>query len=535
MSGAILSTLKVPKPRFLYAIIFCFLLPPVNSKPFNSIVCRNFLANHPSNTTYLSPGSSEKYVQLSYDSCLVACGKDTRRFEDIIPRLNTWLLPVLFLLASAQYPSAAENDRPFEKVRRKAVVCFEALAHILGDPVNYTYTLLSQVENWKACHNLASNLPRSLEDENIPDVAQIQNVAIILAAVERVFDHLENHEKARQYFEIILDTLKKRPGDMATAIKDEAKIARDFAIVRTRHLAPAIFAIAFYAWQVVGAFVPVIGASPSPSGGRVATALTLSWIICIVLFGNTVGEVASRTAYENTIKNYIEERLPTNVQQGTSTSQADTVDIGQLVQACLGTTYYTGYCHSLARNAPESAENELPLNARLQHEIMHRRHSRHLLRALAHMPVFVAVVCALAVTSLPPTYFSVRHGFFFGVGIMYHIISPTLTLILLHRWRSLRAVRWKNAVIALCMIGLFVANSCGLFFNNCRGWTTIFPRNHGVVLFSEWNYYRNGHLVFPTITSICVGTQVLLCVALSRLSSEGLGIMRWRTHLVEFS
>jgi len=287
-----------------------------------------------------------------------------------------------------------------------------------------------------------------------------------------------------------------------------------------------MFAIAFYAWQVIGAFVPAIGASPNPSGGRVATALILSWIVFIVLFGNTVGEVASRTAYADTIKKYIERRPLRFGQRGTPTDQAARVEIDQAIQACLGTTYYTGYYYSLAQqNAQENAEHGLAPNTKLQQEIQHRRHSPRHLRAIAHTPVFVAVGCALAVTSLPPTYFSVRHGFFLGVGIMYHIISPASTSCL-RRWCSLRAVRWKNTGIALFMIALFICNGCGLFFNNCRGWNTIYPKGQGVVIYSKRDYDRNDGVIFPIIVSICTVTQISLWVILSLLYSRSLGIMK---------
>ena len=138
------------------------------------------------------------------------------------------------------------------------------------------------------------------------------------------------------------------------------------------------------------------------------------------------------------------------------------------------------------------------------------------------MPVFVAVGCAIAVTSLPPTYFSVRHSFFFGVGIMYQIISPTLTFCL-RRW-SLRAVRWKNAFIAALMIAIFILNSCGVFFNNCRGWTTIFPKGHGVVIYSKNDYDRNDLKLFPII--LCIGTQISLWVVSYLMCSGGLSVMK---------
>jgi hypothetical protein len=526
--GNTTSNLRVPQLRSLHAIVICALLvSTAECKQFNTIRCLNFLAKAPSNESYLLPGASANYVQLSYESCLQACGDETGQFDNLIPRLNTWLLPVLFLLANAQCPSAAGSDRPLRKLWRKAVVGFEALAHILGDPVDYVFSLLCQVETWTQSLELARSLRPTLEGERSEEyLAQTQNVAIILAAFERIFDHLDYREHAGRYFNSIAETLRNPDAKMTekkwtAAFKYEAKIARNFVIVRTRHLAPAIVAVAFYAWQIVGAFVPAIGGSPNPSGGRVATALTLSWIVFMVLFGNTVGEVASRTAYADTIGKYLDRRPLNLVRRGTPTDRSARAEIEQAMQASLGTTYYTGYCYSLARqNASESAEN-----GRVSQEIWHRRHSPLLLRAIAQMPILDGVSCALASTSLPPTYFSVRQAFFFGVGIMYHIISPALTSYLRRRW-SLRAVRCKNAVIALLMVIIFIANGCGRFFNNCRGWYTIYPRGQGVVIYSKRDYQRNDDVLFPIIVAICVGTQISLCVVLSLMYGRGLAVMR---------
>jgi hypothetical protein len=313
--GNSISTLKVPKLRFLHAILVCVLLAhTVDSKRFDGDTCKQFLLNSPSNTSYLLPGSSPDLLRISYGSCLVACGDKTGRFNPLLPRLNTWLFPVLFLLANAQFPTAAGSDRPRRNLFKRAVAGLEVLSHIIGDPVDYAFTLLSQVETWRECRELATELRGPPEgDDSRGYEAQIQNAAVILAAFERVLDHLGDRGNAGTYFSSIFDTLKTPTSkmtreDWTTAIKYESKIARNFVIVRTRHLAPAIVAIAFYAWQIVGAFVPAVGASPNPSGGRVAVALTLSWIVFMVLFGSTVGGPASDTAYADTIDKFLKRR-----------------------------------------------------------------------------------------------------------------------------------------------------------------------------------------------------------------------------------
>jgi hypothetical protein len=606
--GNSISTLKVSRIRPLRTILVYLLLAAnVNCARFNATYCQNFLANNPSNAIYLLPGSSPDSIRLSLGSCRRACGDQLGFYDNIIPRLNTWLLPVLFLSANAQYPSAAGSDQILKKLWRKTVVCFNTISHLLADPVDYTWILLSQLETWEECLNLAKTLRCPTKDEQSQEhTPQTQNMAIILAAFERVLDHLGDRKTAGRYFKSILNILdrpggRKPPSQLETwekvldlveslhhpvedeklpghapqtqnvaiilsafesflknhdnretagqnftsidntlrdpkgrdqikevrwtaATKYEAKIARNFVHVRTRQLAPAMFGVGFYAWQVIGAFVPVIGESPNPSGGRVAAALMLTWIIFVVLFGNIVGEVASPTAYAETIKKYLECRPLSLDDQGTPIESSARDEIDRAVQACLGTSYYTGYCYCLAQHdSPENTEDERS-NTGLQQNI-HKRHISIRLRTIAHMSLFVATVCAVAVTSLPPTYLSVRHAFFIGVGIIYHGISPALTCCLRRQW-GLRAVRWKNAILAISLTTIFIINSTGLFFNNCLGWYTLFPLYQQVVIYSKPDFDRNDKLLYPIIASLCIGAQIVLCVVVSRIYSRSLNVMK---------
>jgi hypothetical protein len=394
----------------------------------------------------------------------------------------------------------------------KAAVAFKTLAHVLGDPIDYTYTRLSLIAAWEECLDLS----RSQCGDDKPGDANARNIAIILMAFERVFDHVKDREQAERYFKaIVLDF--RSPENETIGPKNYEDIARRFIVIQTRQLGPAIFSIGFYAWQVIGAFVPAIGSNPTPSGGRVATALNLSWIIFKILFSNTVGEIALPATYESTIKGCLDSERP-KFESLSEKIERSTFD--QATEDCVGTTHYTGYCYSLAWHY---AEKNVPIG--LRSKTRHRWRNPHLLRAFAHTPMFVAIVSAVAVTSLAPTYFSVRHIFFFGVGIMYHIISPALTSYLRPRL-GLRAVLTKNAIMALFMTGLFIVNSCGLFYNNCLGRATIFPKGHGVVIYSKRDFDRNDFILFPLITTLCITMQIFISITLSLLYSRCLSIMQ---------
>jgi hypothetical protein len=46
-----------------------------------------------------------------------------------------------------------------------------------------------------------------------------------------------------------------------------------------------------YIFQVVSAFVPAVGTSSSPSGGKIATAMLLSWLVSVILLSNAIGDL----------------------------------------------------------------------------------------------------------------------------------------------------------------------------------------------------------------------------------------------------
>jgi hypothetical protein len=160
-------------------------------------------------------------------------------------------------------------------------------------------------------------------------------------------------------------------------------------VIRSKNPIPAVIAVILYAWTVTGAFVPVIGASPEPSGGRVAYALMLSWIIFALLLNNTVGLVTSRESFADSICGHLQRGHIKNPE----TSLQKTID--RLVQVSLGSTYYRDILDTCSRK-------KLAFRA---HE---GRRNPYFLRLVASLPVFVAVGCSVVITSLPqPTSVSV--------------------------------------------------------------------------------------------------------------------------------
>jgi hypothetical protein len=157
---------------------------------------------------------------------------------------------------------------------------------VLGNPVDYNLFLLAQAEAWKCCLDKARQRLRRRENQT---KEQYNNAAIMLASFDRILEHTKN---ADQHMERLVAKLASLGEDLSAAEKFESEIAQKLA-VRSRSIIPACASVLLYVWQVAGAFDPFIGASPNPSGGRVAYALLPSGNISKVLLSNTIGSIAS--------------------------------------------------------------------------------------------------------------------------------------------------------------------------------------------------------------------------------------------------
>jgi hypothetical protein len=90
------------------------------------------------------------------------------------------------------------------------------------------------------------------------------------------------------------------------------------------------------------------------------------------------------------------------------------------------------------------------------------------------------------------------------MGFGYLVGSPALNLIL-----GKRGIRVKNVVLGLANTAILAVASCGLFFNNCEGWRTVWPSSHAGVVINSDVFNRNNKIFFPLLVSLCVGLQVL--------------------------
>lgn len=95
------------------------------------------------------PKSHPEDIWLTIGGCEATCGKKFDWYTDIGPRLTIWLVPVIILIGNIQF---AVLGKPTSLL---------TILHVLGDPVDSAWSLLTKLEASNRCWDLASKLSSS--------------------------------------------------------------------------------------------------------------------------------------------------------------------------------------------------------------------------------------------------------------------------------------------------------------------------------------------------------------------------------------
>ena len=242
------------------------------------------------------PMSHPNNMTLTLDGCKAQCSSHRGFYKDIGPRLTAWLIPILLLISNVELS-------PLDKRR------FLSIVHLLGDPIHSMFAFAHKAESWSQCFYLSQQQYGMDEDRT-------KVFATILAAVEEVKGAELDFKRTKGDLTTILRDLvgtKELPGGKEYRFWSE--VAVDMADGRTDELLRTVLAILLYIYQVVAAFVPEVGGgSTSPPGGRIGTAMFISWLVPIVLLSNAVGGFTSRRTCIRTLKRIARNRgQPLNI------------------------------------------------------------------------------------------------------------------------------------------------------------------------------------------------------------------------------
>ncbi|KAH7356054.1 hypothetical protein BKA66DRAFT_515683 [Pyrenochaeta sp. MPI-SDFR-AT-0127] len=220
---------------------------------------------------------------LTLAGCNEMCGSKFGWNRDIGPRLSTWLIPVFLLLSNMEVS-------PLDKRR------YLMILHLLGDPIDSLWSLLTKLESWSRCHHLAHNLCRSR------DKIKSRNVATVLGGIEELVGFYD--DPAAVFIKIKLQSRVTREEFQYLT----SRAAQQLADSRTDERLRTIFATTLYIYQLISAFVTTIGGgNTSPPGGRIGMTMFMTWIIPSILLSNAIGGFTSRRICYNILETYVED------------------------------------------------------------------------------------------------------------------------------------------------------------------------------------------------------------------------------------
>ncbi|KAH0551584.1 hypothetical protein GP486_007198 [Trichoglossum hirsutum] len=248
-------------------------------------------------------------MTITLAACYEFCGSWTF-YWDAVPRLTTWILPVLLLLSNIELS-------PIDKKR------FMTIVHALGDPIDTFWSLIHKIYIWHRLYEiglrkspgedgdmkgyfaaaLVTGWHRFCEILGLrpsnPDAGMTRgDRARIIASVLAGFEEISGAKiESEDYYHMITRQLGRlgEPDEDAKKFEEWRRTARALADDRTNEFLRTCLAVFVYIFGLIAAFIPAIGGgNTSPPGGRIGSAIFLSWLVPLGLLSNTIGTFTSR-------------------------------------------------------------------------------------------------------------------------------------------------------------------------------------------------------------------------------------------------
>ncbi|KAF8847461.1 hypothetical protein BDZ45DRAFT_733598 [Acephala macrosclerotiorum] len=469
--------------------------------------------------------------------CKEICGgSGMGLYPDTANRLLTWFVPGLFLISSINFAPIG--------FRR-----FAMIAHLFGDPIHSLWSLLSKLEDWNNCYDMARVMirevypnvtrPRSFDGPHqgrnrtcrlfysiwkvvrplhiVHIDERARDIAVILIAVRELLPS-PNHD-------INIDSLYLCSCFEPMSETFHKQIAGNIVDKRTYGTLHTWFAIFTYIFGIVCAFVLILGGSPSPSGGKVAPAMLLSWLLPFILLSNIVGQFRAEDCIR--IIRQFEDDIRAREGEHSQDCVQSRYPLHRYWSTDANDPHWTSYLDSQAWSGGiYSCQLEKPMLDK-----------RRILRSWCLIAVAVTSVCisfgiAFGVLYSAPTFFSCRSAMFVCIVFVW-LLSPFMTRIIMTchlcgkdakaRWKNLF---WKDFVIGFSVLFLLVASSCGLG-NSCWCWAGFLNKVKGVVLNPEKQFTENNRYIYPILISLCLFLQYVVLETALYLGRTGLSALTW--------
>ncbi|KAL2813028.1 hypothetical protein BJX63DRAFT_432313 [Aspergillus granulosus] len=231
-----------------------------------------------------TPFSQTDNIILTVPGCESTCGTGTSFYDDVGPRLSTWLIPILLLLGNMHLARLGSEK-------------YAGMLHVIGDPIDSMWSLLTTAESWSRSLEVAERMtPKQPWESSETYQRRLVDIATIYTSISELASSSDRNDPP--YFARIFSSiLGSRKPSMSTEafyhlVKETANELSDSRAAGLRRAGIAVFA---YFYQVIAGFVDVIGGeSSSPPGGRIGTSMFISWLIPTVLVSNALGGFSSR-------------------------------------------------------------------------------------------------------------------------------------------------------------------------------------------------------------------------------------------------
>jgi hypothetical protein len=276
---------------------------------------------------------------LTLKGCQQFCGKRTF-YWDSGARITTWVIPVLLLLSNIELS-------PIDKRKYMTVI------HALGDPIDSFWSIIHKIYIWHRLYLIAQqktsksvvidrlqkndktrreNMAQKDNDpglgyvqvpnqelqehDTVPEMSRTERCRVI-ATVLGGFEEISGARiESEDFYHMVLHQLGnigERQEKDGEGLEDPqifmhwCNAARDLADARTNEFLRTCFAIVVYIFGLLAAFVPVIGGgNTTPPGGRIGSALYLSWLIPLAMLSNTVGTFTSRRTCLSIMRQFVD-------------------------------------------------------------------------------------------------------------------------------------------------------------------------------------------------------------------------------------
>lgn len=442
--------------------------------------------------------SNPQKPTLTRVGCEQICGKRFGWYTDIGPRLSTWLIPVLLLTVNMEVA-------PLDKRR------YQMLIHLLGDPIDSLWSLLTKLEAWSRCYFLTRD----------------RNLATLVGGFEDLIGFYADP------FEVFMDVIEASSLDGTLIGIHIARAAQRLADSRTDERLRTLLSTVLYIYQLVSAFVSTVGGgNTSPPGGRIGITMFMTWVIPSILLSNALGCFTSRRSCFDILDTFVRDINPVIEKDGRIRDLEPRTNLWKELQRTVPEmrrrgsvqNYFDSLCWSGGIYTYRPSK-------RLVFAATSGNRSPLLLLILAVSPIMISsIIASVILWHTPPIAINCRNLLVFSIVILIYI-SAFLTWAFSFRFQG--AAHWyavfiKDVCLAVPFVILVFLAVAGRF-NSCWCWSGVYSlgARARIPMNPAADFIHFDKTTYPILVSVCLGLLILSFIVMMMVGWRGWNVMRW--------